>query len=113
LVQVTCDAAILHFDGAVLILVEDACIRTAPSFSPHIPLPTTTHSFLSMSSEEIPTVELQEDVLQCGSVQNETTFFGLRVASIFVILVTSSFGALFPVIAKRNPWLAVPKSAYK
>ncbi|KAG9050411.1 high-affinity Zn(2+) transporter zrt1 [Tulasnella sp. UAMH 9824] len=51
--------------------------------------------------------------LQCGAVENEHTYTGLRIASIFVILAGSSFGALFPVIAKRNPFFSVPKTVYE
>lgn len=39
--------------------------------------------------------------------------FGLRVASIFIILIGSTFGALFPVVAKRSTWLHVPKSIFE
>lgn len=51
--------------------------------------------------------------LECGAVQNEHTYTGLRVASIFVILAGSSFGALFPVVAKRSPFFRVPKTVYE
>lgn len=37
---------------------------------------------------------------QCGGVQNEDAFLNLRVASVFVVLVTSTFGACFPLWAK-------------
>ncbi|KAH6916036.1 zinc-regulated transporter 2 [Coprinopsis sp. MPI-PUGE-AT-0042] len=37
---------------------------------------------------------------------------GLRIASIFVILVTSTAGALFPILARRATWLKVPKSVF-
>ncbi|KAG8980947.1 high-affinity Zn(2+) transporter zrt1 [Tulasnella sp. 427] len=51
--------------------------------------------------------------LQCGAVQNEHTYTGLRIASIFVILAGSSFGALLPVVAKRSPFLKLPKTVYE
>lgn len=51
--------------------------------------------------------------LACGAVQNEHTYTGLRIASIFVILAGSSFGALFPVIAKRSPFFKLPKTVYE
>ncbi|KAF8159626.1 ZIP-like iron-zinc transporter [Crassisporium funariophilum] len=48
----------------------------------------------------------------CGLGGGSDTFFNLRVASIFIILIGSSCGALFPVLAKRSSWLHVPKSAF-
>ncbi|KAG8972418.1 high-affinity Zn(2+) transporter zrt1, partial [Tulasnella sp. 427] len=51
--------------------------------------------------------------LQCGAVQNEHTYTGLRIASIFVILAGSSFGALLPVVAKRSPFFKLPKMVYE
>ncbi|KAH9479523.1 Zinc-regulated transporter 2 [Psilocybe cubensis] len=50
--------------------------------------------------------------LNCGSGGGSDTLFNLRIASIFVILVGSSAGALFPVLAKRSTWLHVPKSVF-
>ncbi|CCM04165.1 uncharacterized protein FIBRA_06327 [Fibroporia radiculosa] len=43
----------------------------------------------------------------CGSGGGAQTYTGLRIASIFIILGTSMFGALFPVVARRVPWLRV------
>lgn len=42
------------------------------------------------------------DVIDCGNGGGADTFFGLRVASVFIIMVTSMFGALFPVVARRT-----------
>ncbi|KAK0239067.1 ZIP-like iron-zinc transporter [Armillaria nabsnona] len=53
-----------------------------------------------------------DDVPNCGPGGGADTFFGLRVASIFIILVGSTFGALFPVLAKNSSWLHVPKSVF-
>ncbi|KAK7459651.1 hypothetical protein VKT23_009633 [Stygiomarasmius scandens] len=53
-----------------------------------------------------------EDTLNCGSGGGADTFFGLRVASIFIIAVGSTFGALFPVLARRSSWLRVPRSLF-
>ncbi|KAF8967704.1 ZIP-like iron-zinc transporter [Flammula alnicola] len=50
--------------------------------------------------------------LNCGSGGGSDANLNLRVASIFVILVGSCSGALFPVLAKRSPWLHVPKSVF-
>ncbi|KAG6833220.1 hypothetical protein H0H87_009841 [Tephrocybe sp. NHM501043] len=56
-----------------------------------------------MSDSEVP---------NCGNGGGADDFFGLRVASIFVILVGSLAGAFFPVLAKRSSWLHVPNSVY-
>ncbi|KAK7056298.1 hypothetical protein VNI00_002851 [Paramarasmius palmivorus] len=53
-----------------------------------------------------------EEVLNCGSGGGDDRHFGLRVASIFIIGVGSTFGALFPVLAKRSKYLHVPKSLF-
>ncbi|OAG10567.1 ZIP zinc/iron transport family [Paraphaeosphaeria sporulosa] len=37
---------------------------------------------------------------------------GIRISSIFVILVGSMFGAVFPVFAKRNRQLGIPESLF-
>ncbi|PPQ91495.1 hypothetical protein CVT25_013752 [Psilocybe cyanescens] len=50
--------------------------------------------------------------LNCGSGGGSDTFINLRIAAIFIILVGSSLGALFPVLAKRSSWLHVPKSVF-
>ncbi|KAF5383718.1 hypothetical protein D9615_003583 [Tricholomella constricta] len=54
----------------------------------------------------------EEEALNCGSGGGADDFFGLRIASIFVILVGSSAGALFPVLARRSSWLHVPKAVF-
>ncbi|KAF9446107.1 ZIP-like iron-zinc transporter [Macrolepiota fuliginosa MF-IS2] len=48
----------------------------------------------------------------CGTGGGADSFFGLRVASVFIILIGSSFGAFFPVMAKRSTWLHVPKAIF-
>ncbi|KAJ7599376.1 ZIP-like iron-zinc transporter [Mycena floridula] len=50
--------------------------------------------------------------INCGSGGGSDTFFGLRVASIFIILAGSTSGALFPVLAKRSTWLHIPKPIF-
>ncbi|KAG6337374.1 hypothetical protein ID866_1697 [Astraeus odoratus] len=50
--------------------------------------------------------------VNCGSGGGANTYTGLRIASIFVILVGSATGALFPVLAKRSSWLHVPRIVY-
>jgi solute carrier family 39 (zinc transporter), member 1/2/3 len=44
-----------------------------------------------------------DDTLNCGSGGGADTFFGLRIASVFIILVGSMFGALFPVLSMKYP----------
>ena len=46
-----------------------------------------------------------EDVLNCGSGGGDTGDLHLRILSIFVILVGSMCGALFPVLARRTKFL--------
>jgi len=50
---------------------------------------------------------------ECGSVSNEVTFIGLRVASIFIIAVCSTLSTLFPILSKRVKWLQVPAFLYE
>ncbi|KAG0699903.1 ZIP-like iron-zinc transporter [Suillus ampliporus] len=50
--------------------------------------------------------------LNCGSGGGATTYSQLRIASVFIILIGSTSGALFPVLAKRTNWLHVPKSVF-
>ncbi|KAL4252037.1 ZIP transporter family protein [Abortiporus biennis] len=55
-----------------------------------------------------------DDELNCGSGGGADTFLPLRIASVFIILVGSTFGALFPVLAKRTRWLdeRMPKALF-
>ncbi|KAG1907573.1 ZIP-like iron-zinc transporter [Suillus fuscotomentosus] len=48
----------------------------------------------------------------CGSGGGATTYAQLRIASIFIILIGSTSGALFPVLANRTSWLHVPKAVF-
>ncbi|KAG2044163.1 Zinc/iron permease [Suillus americanus] len=50
--------------------------------------------------------------LNCGSGGGATTYPQLRIASVFIILIGSMGGALFPVLAKRTSWLRVPKAVF-
>ncbi|GLB41876.1 putative ZIP Zinc transporter [Lyophyllum shimeji] len=53
-----------------------------------------------------------DPTLNCRSGGGAEDLLGLRVASIFIILVGSSSGALFPVLARRSSWLHVPKAVF-
>ncbi len=44
----------------------------------------------------------------CGSGGGDTSFEGLRVASLFIIWTTSSFAATFPVVAHRSRVIHLP-----
>lgn len=48
---------------------------------------------------------------QCGSVRNEDSLLNLRIASVFIILVTSAFGACFPLWAKDRT--IVPRAVFQ
>ncbi|EUC55663.1 ZIP zinc/iron transport family protein [Rhizoctonia solani AG-3 Rhs1AP] len=54
-----------------------------------------------------------EEAVSCGNVENEDTHFKLRVASLFIILITSTLGAVFPVLASRLHFLNVHKSVFE
>ncbi|KAF5336162.1 hypothetical protein D9611_006357 [Ephemerocybe angulata] len=48
----------------------------------------------------------------CSHHRAEHDFMNLRIAAIFIVLVGSTTGALFPVLARRSTWLQVPKSVF-
>ncbi|KAH7323423.1 ZIP-like iron-zinc transporter [Rhizoctonia solani] len=56
---------------------------------------------------------LAEETIGCGDVQREDSYTGLRIASLFIILVTSIFGAAFPVLASRVRFLSVHKQIFE
>ena len=59
------------------------------------------------------TVTADDDV-NCGTGGGDDRFLGLRIASVFIILATSMFGALFPVIAKRTRLSnVIPRPAFE
>jgi hypothetical protein len=49
----------------------------------------------------------------CGAGGGADTWLGLRIASVFIILVGSISGALFPVLIQNSTWLHVPKSVFE
>ncbi|KAK1909089.1 hypothetical protein P3342_011167 [Pyrenophora teres f. teres] len=49
-----------------------------------------------------------EEPVVCSSSNDYDGRMGVRISSIFVILVASSFGAVFPVFAKRRRHKLVP-----
>ncbi|KIJ59235.1 hypothetical protein HYDPIDRAFT_170911 [Hydnomerulius pinastri MD-312] len=55
---------------------------------------------------------MSDSTLNCGNGGGANTYTSLRIASVFIILVGSSFGALFPVLSRRTSWLRVPKGVF-
>jgi len=49
-----------------------------------------------------------EAALNCGGGGGRDTHFGLRIGSIFIILVGATGGALFPVLIKRSKRINLP-----
>lgn len=54
-----------------------------------------------------------EDEVNCGPGGGVDTFLGLRIASVFVILVCSCFGAFAPVLATRSSAFRLPQSVFE
>ena len=75
--------------------------KTKSSLSPHISAYWVLLHFVMSAAVE------------CGSGGGDDSSFGLRIASVFIILVGSTSGALFPVLAKRSSWLHVPKPVFE
>nr|GAT55238.1 ZIP-like iron-zinc transporter [Mycena chlorophos] len=48
----------------------------------------------------------------CVAPHNTDDLLQLREASVFIVLVCATAGALFPVLARRSTWLHVPKSVF-
>ncbi|GJJ11160.1 hypothetical protein Clacol_005392 [Clathrus columnatus] len=53
------------------------------------------------------------DEIQCGNINNEVDLFGVRVASVFVILATSMFGAFFPVLTRKSKFIHIPEAVFQ
>lgn len=60
-----------------------------------------------------PTASSSDEVLNCGSGGGSDEHFHLRIAAVFIVLVGSMSGALFPVLARRTSWLRVPEAVFK
>ncbi|KAG7091791.1 hypothetical protein E1B28_008195 [Marasmius oreades] len=56
---------------------------------------------------------MSDSELQCGSPNAVDEHLPLRIASIFVIGVGSTLGALFPVLARRSRFMSVPKALFE
>ncbi|EKM50161.1 uncharacterized protein PHACADRAFT_264732 [Phanerochaete carnosa HHB-10118-sp] len=57
----------------------------------------------------------RDDSVNCGSGGGDTGSTGLRIASVFIVMIGSMFGAFFPVLSRRSRWLAprVPKGVFE
>ena len=55
-----------------------------------------------------------DDDVNCGSGGGDQSLTGLRIASVFIVLIGSLSGALFPVLARRTKWLAplIPEKVF-
>ena len=61
-----------------------------------------------------PSLDEVVELDHCSGVHAvEHDYMNLRIAAIFIILIGSTGGALFPVLARRSKWLHVPKSVFE
>lgn len=77
---------------------------------------STTSANIPAASSAVasPSGTSSDDTNNCGSGGGDHRFTSLRIASVFVILVTSMSGALFPVIARRTRLSnVIPKTAFE
>lgn len=56
---------------------------------------------------------MSSTTMDCGNGGGADTYTSLRIASVFIILVTSATGTFFPVLAKRSKWLKVPTGLFE
>ncbi|KZT25203.1 ZIP-like iron-zinc transporter [Neolentinus lepideus HHB14362 ss-1] len=74
---------------------------------------TVSSATPTSSTTPSPSGTYAADGTYCGSGGGANTYFGLRIASVFIIMACSTFGALFPVLARRTKWLNIPKPAFE
>lgn len=91
-------------------LAHNTLIGRIQLLRPFCRLRTYTPQASAMSSIDQP---IGAEEVNCGSGGGADTYLGLRVASIFVIMAGSSFGALFPVLARRTRFLNVPTGLFE
>ncbi|KAF8623214.1 hypothetical protein AX15_006452 [Amanita polypyramis BW_CC] len=72
-------------------------------------MPPTPEEALALLSASLSQLNERDD---CGSGGGSDSYTGLRIASIFIILVGSTGGALFPVLAKRSTYLHMPRAVF-
>jgi len=51
--------------------------------------------------------------LNCGPGGGADDVLGLRIASVFIILITSLAGALFPIVARGSSMIKIPKILFE
>ena len=68
-----------------------------------------------LNRREYMALAARDDTVNCGSGGGDTGSTGLRIASVFIILTGSMFGALFPVLTKRTRRMneIVPKGVFE
>jgi len=73
-----------------------------------------TKSTMSSTTMDLPsqTVSSGDEALNCGSGGGSDEHLHLRIAAVFIVLVGSMSGALFPVLARRTSWLRVPEAVF-
>lgn len=57
-------------------------------------------------------VDLKLNFIHCSQLQFSGRL-GLRVAAIFIILATSLFGTLFPILTRRSKLIVLPTAVYE
>jgi len=58
-------------------------------------------------------VRRDDDDMNCGTGGGADNFLGLRIASVFIILIGSLAGALFPIVARRSSMIKIPKILFE
>jgi len=51
--------------------------------------------------------------MNCGTGGGADDFLGLRIASVFIILIGSLLGAFFPLVARRSSMIKIPKVLFE
>ena len=77
---------------------------------------TDTSSGLAVPTDAPPDSSTSDDDdVNCGTGGGDTGSTGLRIASVFIVMIGSMMGALFPVLARRTRWLSphVPKGVFE
>ena len=54
-----------------------------------------------------------DETMNCGTGGGADDFLGLRIASIFIILIGSLAGTLFPIVARHSTMVKIPKVLFE
>jgi solute carrier family 39 (zinc transporter), member 1/2/3 len=68
----------------------------------------TLHSFANLVLRQ----EAEEETPSCATGNEYNGKLGLRIAALFIIWITSSLGAVFPIFANRHKGLRIPESTF-